>query len=117
MKMKVKEVVEQLSLTLLTWTPEGLEQEVSGGYVSDLLSNVMGQAKGGNLWVTMQGHVNIVAVASLAGVSAVIVAGGAAVDEKAMEKARENNIVLLTSPRGAFEIVGQMYQLGIGAGG
>ena len=117
--MKVKEMIEKLDLKPLTKdvSEDALYAEVEGGYASDLLSNAMGQGQTGMVWVTMQGHVNIVAVASLAGVSAVIVAGGAAVDEKAMEKARENNIVLLTSPRGAFEIVGQMYQLGIGAGG
>ena len=72
--MQVREVIETLGLKLMTHEVP-VDVDVIGGYASDLLSNVMGQAAPGMIWVTMQGHQNIAAVASLIGLSAVIVAG------------------------------------------
>jgi len=54
----------------------GLDNDVKCGYASDLLSDVMAHAGEGDIWVTVQAHQNIVAVATLAELSAVIVAGG-----------------------------------------
>lgn len=92
---------------------DGLKREIAGGYSSDLLSNVMGQASSGTLWITMQGHQNIVAVASLLDLSAVIVAGGAPIDNQAVIKAQTENVVLLKTSLSVFEVVGRLYQLGI----
>lgn len=69
--MQVREVIETLGLKLMTHEVP-VDVDVIGGYASDLLSNVMGQAAPGMIWVTMQGHQNIAAVASLIGLSAVI---------------------------------------------
>jgi hypothetical protein len=112
--MTIGEMIEKLQLEVASGPAEALRQEVSGGYASDLLSNVMGQAKAGNVWVTMQGHQNIVAVASLAGLAAVIIAGQAMPDEDTLKKAREREIVLLTTPLPAFEIIGRLHRLGVG---
>lgn len=90
-----------------------LESEISGGYASDLLSNVMGQAKMGNVWVTMQGHQNIIAVASLLGLSAVIVAGESRPDQETVKKADKEDIPLLVTSLSVFEIVGLLYSKGI----
>ena len=62
--MTLREMIEKLELIVVAETG-ALDETVSGGYVSDLLSHVMGQAKAGQIWITMQGHQNIVAVASL----------------------------------------------------
>ncbi|MDF2499716.1 MAG: hypothetical protein K0Q77_430 [Anaerosporomusa subterranea] len=86
---------------------------VLGGYASDLLSNVMGQAKAGSVWVTMQGHKNIVAVASLAGLSAIVIAGGSKPDSDTLAKAESENIALLITDLPVFEFVGQLYALGV----
>ncbi|KYZ76805.1 serine kinase [Anaerosporomusa subterranea] len=86
---------------------------VLGGYASDLLSNVMGQAKAGSVWVTMQGHKNIVAVASLAGLSAIVIAGGSKPDADTLAKAESENIALLITDLPVFEFVGQLYALGV----
>ena len=73
--MKLTDLVSALSLE--THAGEGnLERPVTGGIVSDLLSYVMGKAQAGNLWVTIQVHPNIVGVADLLDLSAVVVAGG-----------------------------------------
>ena len=93
--MKVSELMEALNLKLLT-EDVALDGEVKGGYASDLLSNVMGQAEPDMVWVTMQGHQNIAAVASLIGLAAVIVAGDAPVAEDTLKKAELNDVVILS---------------------
>lgn len=110
--MTVQELVNTLPLKVISGQ-ESLDKEISGGYVSDLLSNVMGQARAGNIWVTMQGHQNIVAVASLAGLSAVIIAGGVEPDKDAVRKASTEEVVVLATSLTAYEVVGRLYQLGI----
>lgn len=80
-----------------------LEAEISGGYMGDLLSIVMGNAEEGQAWITIQSHVNIVAVATLRGVSAIIIAHGFEPDEDTLETAKEENITILTTPLPPFE--------------
>ncbi len=111
--MKVREIMEALNLKLLTGEA-ALDGEVKGGYASDLLSNVMGQAQPEMIWVTMQGHQNVAAVASLIGLAAVIVAGDAPVAEDTLKKAELNDVVIFTTPAPAFEVIGKLYALGVG---
>jgi len=110
--LTVADLTRELSLTVVA-AAKGLDIPVTGGYTSDLLSNVMGFATPGSIWVTMQGHQNIIAVASLAGLAAVVVAGGVEPEKDAIEKANSQDIILLTSKLSTFELVGQLYQLGI----
>lgn len=110
--MTVQELAASVPFSVVTGQ-DALVREVTGGYASDLLSNVMGQAKQGNVWVTMQGHQNIVAVASLSGLAAVIVAGGSQPDPEAIKKAEAEGVVLLTSSLSSFEVTGRLYQMGI----
>lgn len=110
--MTVEEVAAALDLRLVAGA-SGLAQEISGGYASDLLSNVMGRARPGAIWVTMQGHQNIVAVAALAGLAGVIVAGGVQPEPETLEKAHRENVPLLLTPLSSFEVVGRLYAMGI----
>ena len=114
--MKVKELLDELNLTLLTKdvSEDELYAEVKGGYASDLLSNAMGQAQPGMVWVTMQGHQNVAAVASLIGLACVIVAGEGPVAEETLHKANANDIVVASTKDPAFFLIGKMYELGIG---
>ena len=89
------------------------EFEIQGGYVSDLLSNVMANAQQGDVWVTMQAHQNIIAVASLLGLSAVIVTGGAEPDNDTIAKAGQEGINLFTTQAHSFAIVGLLYEHGV----
>ena len=91
----------------------GVDVDVIGGYASDLLSNVMGQAAPGMIWVTMQGHQNIAAVASLIGLSAVIVAGDAPIEEDTLKKAEQNDVLILATSLPAYDVIGKLYELGI----
>ena len=115
--MKVKEMIEKLNLTLLTKevSEDALYADVEGGYASDLLSNAMGQAQPGMVWVTMQGHQNVAAVASLIGLSAVIVAGDGPVANDTLHKANLNDVVIAATEESAFDVVGKLYALGVGS--
>jgi len=86
---------------------------ISGGYVSDLLSDVMANAKAGDLWVTLQTHQNIVAVASLKEIAGVIIIGGREPEKATLAKAEEEKIPILLTKLSAFEVVGRLYQMGI----
>ncbi len=108
--MTLREMIGKLELTVVAETG-ALDETVSGGYVSDLLSHVMGQAKAGQIWVTMQGHQNIVAVASLVGLAAVIVAGGVEPEEQTIIKARDQEVVLCKTNLSTYEVAGRLYNL------
>ena len=107
--MQVREVIETLGLKLMTHEVP-VDVDVIGGYASDLLSNVMGQAAPGMIWVTMQGHQNI---ASLIGLSAVIVAGDAPIEEDTLKKAEQNDVLILVTSLPAYDVIGKLYELGI----
>lgn len=108
--MTLKEMINTLELQLVSDSGP-LDEPWTGAYVSDLLSYVMGQAKAGQVWVTMQGHQNIVAVASLVGLSAVIVAGGVEPEEQTIVKAKAQEVVLCRTRMSVYEVAGRLYQL------
>lgn len=110
--MKVREVVEMLGCTVEAGSG-GLDNDVKCGYASDLLSDVMAHAGEGDIWVTVQAHQNIVAVATLAELSAVIVAGGVRCEPEAIARANQEGIPLLRTDLPAFEVVGRLYVAGV----
>ncbi|MGB9880823.1 MAG: DRTGG domain-containing protein [Anaerolineae bacterium] len=110
--MTLGEIADKLSLSVQT-AHEKLDTEVTGGYASDLLSCVMAKTRKGNIWVTLQSHLNIVAVASLKELAGIIVTEGMAVDAATLQKANEEGVPILTTPHTTFTIVGQLAQLGI----
>lgn len=110
--MKVKELVDKFGLTVVTGEA-GLDKEVQGGHCGDLLSEVMGNAAIGCVWVTVQAHQNIVAVAVLREMVAIVITGGGKPDAETIEKASAENIALLTYPGAAFELTGKLYAEGI----
>lgn len=109
--MTVKEIINELELEIVV--NGDCEREVTGGYAGDLLSNVMAGAAKGDVWVTIQGHQNVAAVALLTEVAAVIIAEDAPIDEKTIARAREKGVNILQSSRPAFVIIGELYQLGV----
>jgi predicted transcriptional regulator len=108
--MKVSEIVEKLDLTVVGGV-EGLENEITGGYSSDLLSDVMGNIKDANVWITLQTHKNVMAIASLRDTSAVILVKGLQPDVDMLEKANEEGIPVLVTDMETFEVTGKLYQL------
>ena len=110
--MTIREVVEALGLDIKCGEKH-LDREVTGGYAGDLLSDVMANSRAGDIWVTLQVHNNVVAVASLNDLAGVVIVQGRKPEAAVMEKAVEENVVLLTTDLSAFEIVGRLYGLGI----
>jgi hypothetical protein len=110
--MKLQEIIESLSLKVETLAAD-LDREVKGAYVSDMLSDVMGNAKDGFVWITLQVHLNIVAVASLKGLSGIILINNRVPAEDTLKKAEEENIPIMSSPLPSFELVGRLYSLGL----
>ncbi len=110
--MNLQEIMTNLSLEVKT-PGLNLDREVTGGYVSDLLSDVMGNASQGNIWITLQIHLNIVAVASLKGLAGIILVNNRRPDEDTITRAVAENIPLMTSDLPTFELVGRLYALGL----
>lgn len=90
-----------------------LNEEVTGGYASDLLSDVIAHSHKGDIWVTLQTHPNIVAVATMKELAGIILTGGREPDPGTLQKAEEEGIPVLVSPLFTFELVGRLYQKGI----
>ena len=110
--MTLQQIVDKLGLKPISGFHR-LSAEVTGGYVSDLLSDVMANAKAGHLWVTLQTHQNIVAVASLKEMAGIVLIGGKEPEKQTVAKAEAENIPILLSQDPAFELVGRLYQMGI----
>lgn len=108
--MKLKNIIEKLCLQVLT-AEDKMDTEVSGGYTSDLLSDVMANSKAKNLWITLQIHQNIVAVAALKELAGIILVNGRIPEDEAIKKAKEEGIPLLLSKETAFIVSGKLYQL------
>jgi hypothetical protein len=109
--VKLTDVSRALGLQLAAGTAEGVE--VSGGYVSDLLSDVMAHAARGSVWITLQVHKNIVAVATLKELAAIVIVGSREPEEDAAAKAGEEGVPILTTPMTAFEVAGRLYEMGL----
>ncbi len=108
--MKLKEVIDKLNLKALT----GIEdRDVSGVFISDMLSDVMAAAKPENLWLTVQTHKNIVSAANLIDISAVIVINGKAVPEDTVELANRFHVNILSTSLSAFQMAGKLIEAGI----
>lgn len=106
--MKVSDLVNQLGLTVFSGE-NGLDREVNGGYVSDLLSDVMGNAEEGMVWVTLQTHQNILAIASLKELAAVIIVKGFEPETDTVKHSVEEGIPVLGTTLDTFEIAGRLY--------
>ncbi|MCX8021213.1 MAG: DRTGG domain-containing protein [Syntrophorhabdaceae bacterium] len=106
--MKVRELVSTLNLEVLTKKSD-LEREIKGGYVSDLLSDVIANMGESYVWVTIQRHINILGVAKLKDVAAIVIPRNLTVGEEVIERAEEENIPILRTEKGAFEIVGLIF--------
>ncbi len=108
--MKLNKIVENLSLEVKTGK-NFLQNNVTGVYISDLLSDVMANSKEGNIWITLQTHMNIVAVAGLKNLSGIIIVGNRQLQEDVLQKAEYEKITVMSTPLPAFEVAGKLYQL------
>lgn len=108
--MNVKDLADQLKLEVCCGSA-GLNREVKGGYTSDLLSDVMGNADEGNIWITLQTHKNTMAIASLKELAAIVLVKGYQPEEDTIRESEAEGIPILSTPEKAFEINGKIYEL------
>ena len=106
--MVVSEVAEKLGLRILA---RGSDSPVSGGYVADLLSDVIANAAEGCIWITVQQHLNIIAVAQLKKVAAILLPHGSLPETGILERAGKEGIYMLQGDSDAFVLCGRLYNL------
>lgn len=109
---KLIDIVNELNLTVLT-TIKHPDAEVRHAFISDLLSNVMATCPGNCLWLTVQCHMNVIGVASLLDVQAVLLSGNATPDYVVLRKAEDVGVTILQSPANAFDLCAQLANLGL----
>ena len=110
--MKLRELVKRFDLEIKC-AADRLDRKIEGGYVSDLLSDVIANGRTGDLWVTLQIHHNIVGVASLKSLAAIVIVNGRQPEENTIEKAENEGIPIMVSKMSAFELVGGLCSAGI----
>lgn len=109
--MTVTDLKEALNLTPVT-LPEG-DREVEGVYIGDLLSWVMGRAQAHNVWLTIMSNLNIVAVATLADVSCIILCEGVTLEESVKATAEAKGVNILATEAPAYETAKKLAELGL----
>lgn len=111
--MTLQEIIAKLNLKVLTTPQDFSAITPKGGYVSDLLSCVMAGAQPDNVWVTLQAHMNVVAVASLREVAVVIITEDAQPEADVIAKANEQGVILLSASAPSYEVIGKLWEMGI----
>jgi hypothetical protein len=114
-KPTLDQIIQKLDLKLITQPRNFAGLVPTAGYTSDLLSCVMASNVHQGIWITLQAHTNIVAVAALLDMGAVIITEGAMPDPVTVNKANEEGVILLSTTKPSFEVVGQLWELGLRA--
>lgn len=110
--MKLNHVIKKIPMKVQT-PAANLDVEITGGYISDLLSDVMAHAKKGDIWITLQVHQNTVAVATLKELAGIILINGKQPAPETVKRADEEGVPILTSETTAFELICELCKLGI----
>lgn len=113
--MHLQKIIQTLNLSVLTEPKDFSIVEVKSGYCSDLLSCVMTGAQPDGVWVTLMAHSNIVAVAALLDLSAIIITEDAQPEPETIAKANEKDVTMLSSPEPNFQVIGKLWELGLRA--
>ena len=100
--MNVGELCEALGAKAIVMPSP--EREITGAYVGDLLSWVMGRAEADSAWVTIMSNINVIAVASLSGVACVVFSEGVAPDVDAVRRAELEEINLISVDKTSYEV-------------
>jgi len=107
--MKLADIVAALELEPVAGI--GLDKKVTGAYCSDLLSDVMAGAEAGSILITILTHENVVAVAALLDLAAVLFTAGKKPGMETVRLAEENGVPLLLTGMSTFETAGKLYRL------
>ncbi len=110
--MLLSEIVEKLDFKVLTGGDK-LDCEITRGYASDLLSDVIAHSQKGDLWITLQTHQNIVAVASMNELAGIVLINGRQPEHDTLQKAKSEKIPVMLSELPSFEVIGRLFEMGI----
>ncbi len=110
--MKVSDIVKATGFSIVT-KESTTNKEVEGVFVGDLLSWVMGNGEPSSAWITVQGHLNVIAVAVLREFSCIILADNAPISDETIEKANDENVAILLSRCSAYKTCKIMVNLGL----
>lgn len=111
----LSQIIHELNLKILTDEKDFDTIQVNAGYCSDLLSCVMAGAPNQGVWITLQAHNNIIAVAALLDLAAIIITEGATPDKATIQKANEEEITLLSTDKSSYYVNGKLWDLGLRA--
>ena len=111
MAVNLKEYLNTVEAEILTPEIDVSTITVTGGYISDMLSDVMGTAKEGQVWITIMRHMNSVAVASMTNIPCVVFAKGLAPDAAVIERAKQEEVCLAVSKKQVFDLAGILYRM------
>jgi len=106
--MTVKKLAEELGLSKLSGDAD---KDVKSCYISDLLSRVLGGVEPGDIWITVQSSLNMVAVAVMTDASCVILPEGLTAPDNVIEKANEEGLTVFTSNETAYSLAVKISQL------
>ncbi|NLA23611.1 MAG: serine kinase [Bacteroidales bacterium] len=109
--MKISDLMNVDCLQLTALNEVAYDGEFEGAYAGDLLSDVMGNAKSGQIWITMQTHKNVAAIAGLKDLSAVIIVGNLEAAQDMIEQCTEEDIPVFVTPLRTYEVSGVIYAL------
>ncbi len=109
--MKISEFERLSGAKCLTGGYE--DREIACGYTCDLLSHVMGRGQADMAWITVQTHMNVIAVASLLDFACVIIPEGLPVEAPIVEKAKDEDVILFSTDKTAYEMVVLLAQNGV----
>ncbi|MCK4757682.1 MAG: iron-sulfur binding hydrogenase [Thermoplasmata archaeon] len=111
--MKLTEIIAKLGLKNINKKPIDGDMDIRHGYCCDLLSNVLSSTPSDSIWMTIQSHLNIIGVATMTDIPAVIICEGFDVPDNVIDKADEENIAIFKSQENAYQLSGKLYECGI----
>jgi hypothetical protein len=110
--MNLKDIIARFNLEIIDDSVDA-DKDISYGYCSDMLSDVMGNAKEQSIWITLQTHQNIIGVAVMKEIGAILMVNNRKPEADTVKKAKFQNVILLSTHLTAFEICGLLYGLGL----
>jgi hypothetical protein len=113
--MNLDQIIQTLDLNLLTEPKNFSQMEVKSGYCSDLLSCVMTGAEPEGIWITLMAHGNIIAVAALLDLTAIIITEDAQPNQDTIDKANEKGVTMLSTSHPSFHVIGKLWEMGLEA--
>ena len=109
--MKISYIENALNLTRVT--QNAADASVESVYIGDILSLVLARAEENSIWLTVHGHMNILAVAKLKNVGAIIICEETSPEDGVASKADEENICVFTTQKSLYQTAKALAELGL----